>query len=137
MGTGVVRRTTGARVDASRTELRIPAASIGPALARAAVPTVVPPLPAATMADLQLLVSELVSNAIEDAGDRASEDIRVVVLASPGSVRIELSAARRLPAPAPGGWGTLLLDRLASAWGYDDDDDDRGTPRIWFEVPTA
>jgi hypothetical protein len=119
-------------VDTSRTELRIPAAPIGPALARAAVPTVVPPLPAALVADLQLLVSELVGDAVERSGARPSEDIRVVVSVVDEVIRIELSVPGRLPRPAAGGWGSVLLDRLASSWGYEDE---QGVARIWFEVP--
>ena len=115
----------------SRIELRIPVGSIGPALARAAVPTVVPPLPAATMADLQLLVSELVSDAIERSGARAIEDIRVCVTTADGTVRVELSAPSGLPRPTADGWGRLLLDRLAARWGYDDQP---GGARIWFEM---
>jgi hypothetical protein len=119
-------------VPTSRTELHIPAAAIGPALARAAVPSVLPPLEAARVADLQLLVSELIGDAVERAGIPASEDILVTVSASEVSVRVEIVAGRRIPTPREGSWAALLLDRLASAWGYDEE---RSPARIWFEVP--
>lgn len=113
----------------SRTELRIPAASIGPALARAAVPNVLPPLPARAVADLQLLVSELVSDAIERSAVRSSEDIGIVVTALDARIRIEVAVNGGTPRPVAGGWSSLLLDRLALAWGFED-----VPARVWFEV---
>jgi hypothetical protein len=114
----------------SRTELRIPAATIGPALARAAIPNVLPPLPATTVADLQLLVSELVSDVIERSGIPSSQDLRLVVSVA-DRIRIEVGGNGRTPSPVPGGWGALLLDRLALAWGYEDEP---GRSAIWFEI---
>jgi hypothetical protein len=43
------------------------------------VPNVFPPLPATKVADPQLVVSELVSEAIERSGVRSSQDVRIVV----------------------------------------------------------
>lgn len=115
----------------ARSEFRIPTTSIGPALARAAVPSVLPPLPATRVADLQLLVSELISDAVERSGATAGDDIRVVVSAPKGRVRVELVAAGGTPRPIDAGWSMRLLDRLASRWGYDED---HGPARIWFEI---
>jgi hypothetical protein len=115
----------------SRTELRIPAGTIGPALARAAVPNVLPPLRGATIADLQLLVSELVSDAIQRSGISASQDVRIVVVTVDARIRIEVGIAGGTPRPVPGGWATLLLDRLALAWGYEEVP---APARIWFDV---
>ena len=116
----------------SRSELRIPVASIGPALARAAVPNVLPSLPATTVADLQLLVSELVSDAIERSGMSSSQDLRIVVSVA-DRIRIEVGGDGRTPPPVPAGWAALLLDRLALAWGYEDEP---GRSAIWFEIAT-
>jgi CheY-like chemotaxis protein len=84
---------------------------------------------------VELLTSELVTNAVIHAG---SEPHLVLVL-HPDRVRIEVHdtdprmPARRKPDEArPGGRGLLLLDQVASDWGVEPLE---GGKVVWFEVP--
>lgn len=83
---------------------------------------------------VELLVSELITNAVVHA---ASAPCLSVVLA-PGSVRVEVHdddpspPNRREPdADRPGGRGLLLLEQLASDWGWRPDG---GGKVVWFEL---
>lgn len=85
---------------------------------------------------VQLLVSELVTNAVVHAGS----DVEVAVRLLTGSVRIEVvdrSPTVELSPSTPGdrdesGRGLLLVETLASAWGVEPME--RGKS-VWFEVP--
>lgn len=83
---------------------------------------------------VELLVSELVTNAVVHASSRP----RVTLLVQADRVRVEVTdddpalPARREPdADRPGGRGLLLLDRLASAWGAEPAEPGKV---VWFEV---
>jgi hypothetical protein len=114
-----------------RTELRIPATTIGPALARAALPTVLPPASATLVADVQLLVSDLVGDAVTSVPSTAADVVRVSVETTPAVLRVEVTTAHGASRPSPGTWPAMLLGRLATRWGHDGD---RGHARIWFEI---
>ena len=84
---------------------------------------------------VQLLVSELVTNAIVHAGSRPN----VAVLLMPKAIRVEVAdQAAVQPAPRDAtdddesGRGLFLLDELSSAWGVDSSE---GGKTVWFEVP--
>ena len=84
---------------------------------------------------VQLLVSELVSNAVVHAGSRP--DVAVMLLAH--AVRIEVAdqAPTGLAPRAPtqdeeSGRGLFLLDELSSSWGVIQSDTGK---TVWFEVP--
>jgi anti-sigma regulatory factor (Ser/Thr protein kinase) len=90
-------------------------------------------------ADVALLVSELVTNSVRHG--QGGDDIELWGYASSGMVRVEVSdggagfspperPAPRLEAEEPGGWGLMLVDRLADRWGVARDD---GTS-VWFEI---
>jgi anti-sigma regulatory factor (Ser/Thr protein kinase) len=72
--------------------------------------------------DLQLLVTELVTNSVRHAD---SDAVHLVVLAAPNAVRMEVAdrgpgftpIARRRDDDREGGWGLFLVDRLADRWG--------------------
>jgi anti-sigma regulatory factor (Ser/Thr protein kinase) len=90
-----------------------------------------------TLDNLRLLVSELVSNAVEHvAGD---DDIGLEVTLTGDRVRVEVSDAgpgfvhrpRKAGDPKGSGWGLHFVTMLADAWGSDADDGSR----VWFEVP--
>ena len=78
--------------------------------------------------DLELLVSELVTNAVRHGGMSGPEDL-VVVLVAVGPERTRLEVCDRgagfepgRPAPRSmadggGGFGLVLLERMAEAWG--------------------
>ena len=90
-----------------------------------------------TLANLRLLVSELVTNAIEHA--RSDGDIGLRVGLEDGTVRVEVidggagftPRARQPGDPLSSGWGLHFVDRLANRWGADAE---KGG-RVWFEMP--
>ena len=76
-------------------------------------------------ADVRLLVSELVTNAIRHADLRPSDEITLVAEERQGAIRVEVGnrgtgfdVAPSGPAPGQAsGFGLYLVDRLAGRWG--------------------
>jgi anti-sigma regulatory factor (Ser/Thr protein kinase) len=92
---------------------------------------------AARLADAQLLLTELVANAVR-AGRGAP--IELVVRATEETLRVEVANAggdfdpTDLPGPSierAGGWGLRIVDALAQRWGVEPTD---GGVLVWFEV---
>ena len=85
---------------------------------------------------VQLLVSELVTNAVVHAGSKPN----VAVLLLPETVRIEVADQQVDAAVAPreagdddeSGRGLFLLEELSSSWGVETSPDGK---TVWFEVP--
>ena len=126
----------------TRTELHLPGEAIAPALARAGVRSAVPDVPDQTISDLELLVTEVVSNAVRHSGQRPTDEIVVRVSAS-DLVRVEVldrgptfdpPAGPERFDPRPSGWGIFLLERLTRAWGIEAE---RTGKKVWFEVDAA
>ena len=96
-------------------------------------------LPVAVQEDVLLLVTELVSNAVRHAGVGPDETVHVEVRRWSQRVRVEVvdpgTDFRRIPPRSstddPGGWGLVLVDRIAARWGVG-----RGSSRtcVWFEL---
>ena len=92
------------------------------------------------LAELRLVVSELVTNAVRH-GPADADDVELVVSLGGDVARIEVADGGSGfeppaggPAPeSPGGWGLVVVDRLASRWGIEGG---RST-RVWAEVPLA
>ncbi|MDP9301582.1 MAG: ATP-binding protein [Actinomycetota bacterium] len=112
-------------------------ASIGEGRA-AAVRDLSPRLNQRTLQDVELLVSELVTNALRHGEPRADgtialrlevvdEKVRVVVEDGGNHFRWERVS---LDEERVGGYGLQLVDRLATSWGLSED----GTKAVWFEV---
>jgi len=88
--------------------------------------------------DAQLLVSELVTNAIRHAGLDEADTIKLVVETGDRALRIEVCDTGRgfeLSAPEPdparpSGWGLYLVRELSDRWGVDRG----GQTRVWFEL---
>ena len=87
-----------------------------------------------TVAAVELLVSELVTNAVLHAASEPQVDVHL----SKQRLRIEVYddhpalPHRRTPdAVGPGGRGLLLLDQFASRWGAEPRDDGKV---VWFEI---
>jgi anti-sigma regulatory factor (Ser/Thr protein kinase) len=88
--------------------------------------------------DAQLLVSELVTNAIRHAGLGDDDEIRLVVVAGDRALRIEVcdpgrgfEAAEPDPDPGrPSGWGLYLVRELSDRWGVERNQQ----TRVWFEL---
>ena len=85
------------------------------------------------VADLRLLVSELVTNSLRHTG---SARIHLEVWRSDDVVRVDVTdhgAGFDVPGPPqPGkvsGWGLFMVDRLADRWGVETN----GATRVWFE----
>ncbi|MFL6179525.1 MAG: ATP-binding protein [Actinomycetes bacterium] len=87
---------------------------------------------------VELLVSELTANVVKHVGGRAT--LKIVRIA--GVIRIEVCDAnptrvpveRDMDVDATSGRGLLLVSSLATAWGFDRDDDAKCT---WAEIDLA
>jgi anti-sigma regulatory factor (Ser/Thr protein kinase) len=107
--------------------------------ARRALVGVAGELSAARMRDVQLLVSELVTNAVRHAGIAAGAPINMLIDTGDGRLRVEIADGGSgfepgPPAPDPtraSGWGLYLVEQLADRWGVEPADP--GT-LIWFEI---
>jgi anti-sigma regulatory factor (Ser/Thr protein kinase) len=96
-------------------------------------------VPAAVRDDVLLLVTELVANAVRHGGVGPDQSLRIELRRRPRSVRVEVvdpggHVARVRPRPItddPGGWGLVLVERIASRWGVG-----HGAPGtcVWFEM---
>jgi anti-sigma regulatory factor (Ser/Thr protein kinase) len=104
--------------------------------ARAALTNLSPALPKPVVQDLQLLVSELVTNSLRHAGLGPGDVIDLRVKRLGCGVRVEVVDPGRRFAPAMkdrpsenGGWGLRIVDRVADRWGVE-------VPhsRVWFEL---
>lgn len=120
-------------------DLCLPPDHHAPGVARHTLAGLEPYVPAELRDTASLLVSELVTNSVLHAGlgqeqcinvHLSSDGVRLrVVVADPGS--------GTLPhAPEPptigrvGGWGLMLVDRLADRWGTET----FGSTQVWFEL---
>ncbi len=99
-------------------------------------------IPAAARDDLLLLINELVTNAVRHADVGPDESVRVDLRRWPRRVRVEVTHAghgfEHEPVPpspdAIGGWGLVLVDRIADRWGITSE---MGTTGVWFELRSA
>jgi signal transduction histidine kinase len=100
---------------------RIPAVAASIPIARREVDRLDGELHAEQLEMLRLLVSEVVSNSIRHAEGTRSVDVRVWL--GHRSIRLEVEdrgPGFRPPRAAPrasGGWGLVIVDRLARRWG--------------------
>jgi two-component sensor histidine kinase len=96
-------------------------------------------LPVGMLDDARLLLTELITNAIQhghlEHGDKISVTVRretagvVVEVADPGD---GISPSDGQPPGSGSGWGLTLLDRLADSWGIEPVAD--GGTRAWFRL---
>jgi anti-sigma regulatory factor (Ser/Thr protein kinase) len=96
-------------------------------------------LPAGVLADVTLLLTELVANGVRHGGARAGTELHLLFEGRPPAVRVEVANPDGAPgtvAPRPpdldggGGLGLQIVERVSSRWGVEDD------PRttVWFEL---
>jgi serine phosphatase RsbU (regulator of sigma subunit)/anti-sigma regulatory factor (Ser/Thr protein kinase) len=87
---------------------------------------------------VRLLVTELVTNSVKH-GDPGDQPVKVRVVVTGGSIRVEVSDAGPgfeppprpdQPLESPSGWGLYLVDRLAHRWGIEND----AGSAVWFEL---
>jgi anti-sigma regulatory factor (Ser/Thr protein kinase) len=107
-----------------------------PAQARGALEVFDQILAGKALEDLQLVVSELITNSVRFGPKRAIS--LVLRVDDDGVVRGEvidqgdgeLAKIEMVPEPSlDGGWGLHLVDRVASSWGVHE-----GSTHVWFEL---
>jgi anti-sigma regulatory factor (Ser/Thr protein kinase) len=112
-----------------------------PAAARSALNTGALDVPSGVLPDLQLLVSELVTNSVTHADFDTGQRIELRVRVEPDHVRVEVQdpgpgftpKPRRTDDPLDAGWGLYLVERIADRWGVRG-----GAPAVvWFEIGWA
>ena len=118
--------------------LALPASEAAVRMARTASRCVEALLPEPRAHALELLVSELVTNAVVHPSDQALNRISFELVVFDDLLRVEIQdrgfgfTPPRLPSPGEGtadGWGLYLVDELADRWGVR-----RGRGGIWFEL---
>ena len=128
---------------ALRAELTLPTEPIAAAMARAGVANLSAELSDELTADIALLTTEIVSNAVRHSPTSTLTQIQLRAEVGDGRIRVEVTDAgagfsphtRSRPGDlAASGWGLVLLDRLASRWGVLPGSDGS---TVWFEVDTA
>ena len=111
--------------------------------ARHAIAEHAPGLSQTALYDVELLVSELVSNAVRHGGAAEETPLFFDFRRYDGHVRVELlhpGSTFKPPGGTPptgdssGGWGLFLVDRVADRWGVRPGAS--GTC-VWFEVPVT
>lgn len=95
----------------------------------------------ATMHDLHLLTTELVTNAVVHAGAGASDTIELGAASAADALRVWVTDPGRgtdsphveeLDLEVPGGMGLYLVEKISSRWGAERLDS--GANRVWFEL---
>jgi anti-sigma regulatory factor (Ser/Thr protein kinase) len=120
---------------------RLPVDATTPAAARRLVRCLTDVVAPEALETLELLVTELVTNAVRHAGLDNRGWISVELVAGPAAVHVEVCDPGRgfdghETATVAGqergsGWGLFLVDQLASQWGVRHDD----CTRVWFDLP--
>src|SRR3954466_13723297 len=123
-------------VAAGQFSFQFPPAEDAPAQARAALEVFDQILSPAVLEDLQLVVSELVTNSVKfgpkrpitlalSIGGDGVVSGEVIDQGDGEQAKVEMS-----PEPTvDGGWGLHLVDQVAQRWGVDD-----GSTHVWFEI---
>src|SRR5205823_5117551 len=94
-------------------------------------------LPEATIEDVNLLVTELVSNSVKHASFTQGQEIQIDANPTEHVIRVEVTnpgdaqLSNRLPEKAQeSGWGLMLVTKIASRWGIATN----GRTQVWFEI---
>lgn len=112
----------------------LPRVQTSPSAARATLMDFEHGLPSERLSDAELLLSELVSNAVKYGGEG---DIRVIFERDDGRFRTEVvdqgdgfiaPLRERIDVNTPGGWGLPLVQTLSDRWGAH-----QGSTHVWFE----
>ena len=98
-------------------------------------------LPAELESNLMLLTCELVNNSVVHGHVGERQVIEVELRATEAGLRAQVTdpgpgfapAGRTREMDEPGGWGLVLVERLAAAWGVERDEG----MRVWFELAVA
>jgi len=94
-------------------------------------------VPSEMIQDLNLLVSELVTNSVKHGSLVRDQAIEIDANPTGHGIRIEVSNPGRAELtnsielrPRESGWGLLLVTKIASRWGVTTN----GSTMIWFEI---
>jgi anti-sigma regulatory factor (Ser/Thr protein kinase) len=95
-------------------------------------------LPRRQLADVALLVTELVANGVRHGGAADGGELQVRLQGRPATLRVEVAdpgprrplAPRRPDLDGGGGLGLQIVERVASRWGVGDGP----STSVWFEV---
>jgi anti-sigma regulatory factor (Ser/Thr protein kinase) len=97
---------------------------LAPAEARRFIDSLVDRVPAATLDDVRLVASELVTNSYKHAGNPPGHPIKLTLDLDPHRVRLEVVDGSVFdPAPETTTelrdtkWGLVLVNRIATNWG--------------------
>lgn len=131
-------------LDVPRLEFEVPVLAGAVPGARAALELLRLSLDREVLERVRLVVSELLTNAIGRAELDVGDKVNLLVVVGDDVVHIEVTdQGRGFDAPAPksgpdlgvdGGFGLLIVDRLARAWGVEQDG---GRTRVWAELDAA
>lgn len=131
-------RTADAAVNTTAVRLRLASGPDAVGTARRGLDSLEREVGSATLNDMRLLVSELVTNSVRHARSSEDDQLELEVSVSRGLIHVcvtdhgpgfEVSA--RTPDDDPGsGWGLFLVERLADRWGVSVN----GTTQVWFEI---
>src|SRR4051794_1090994 len=113
------------------TTLELPRASGSPGIARLIMTAHCAALSGERCKSANLMVSELVSNACRHGAGRIELTVHSGTEGVRATVHDEGTGTIATPDPRPlrGGWGLMLVDRLADGWGVEAD-----ASRVWFQV---
>ena len=119
-------------------EIRVPLTAAAAASTRHAIADALAGhVPNRTVADAQLVLSELVTNSVRHAGLDADAVLRVAASLTAGVLRLEViddgragAVVVRPPSMSGGGFGLNVVEMLSRAWGVDRD----GGTRVWVEM---
>jgi anti-sigma regulatory factor (Ser/Thr protein kinase) len=124
--------------DAKIVSFSVPGGKPAAGMARRLVLSSKAGLPAMIRYRLALLLSELVTNAVQHGGAGPHDNIEVTLSSTRQRVRVEVHDPGPKAARPPDrrrketGYGLLLVDRLADAWGREETDG--GGCVAWFEL---
>ncbi|MEA2374438.1 MAG: hypothetical protein QOD53_901 [Thermoleophilaceae bacterium] len=108
--------------------------------ARAALARLEGQIPASSMYDASLCLSELVTNAVQHPGDDAGDLLELTLTVTDDVLRVQVAdpgGAFQPGEPTEGderGWGLFIVDQLSSRWGSESGED---RTVIWFEIDQA
>lgn len=96
--------------------------------------------PEATMHDLHLLATELITNAVLHAGVGEADTVELRVAPSRRGLRVSITdpgadtvpQLQPLDPTVPGGMGLFLVEQISARWGIERTT--RGENRVWFEL---
>jgi len=93
-------------------------------------------LPASKIGDAELMTSELVANAVQHPESNNGGTVGLDVEILPEAVRVSVAdtgsgfdPVARSPDLDVGGWGLIIVDRVADRWGIE-----RDPHEVWFEI---